>query len=187
MAEAGCYYRSNHPQVRDYWEEVQRRHADYLLQIEALEAAYPGSQALFRPTPWGGKRIVGIHSQNCPGKEWKAGEVYGHWLPNRRYKKGRELDVRLRQIRFSQPSIPGMTQEVLIPLTDGSQTRIYWPSFEPLNSAFWVRWTPTRDQVESSGTVDPEIWQPAKASEYWLAKEADERRDALEVTAATTE
>lgn len=120
------------------------------------------------PTWW----LGGVHGKTAPGPLWRESEP-GLWVPNRRTKAGKELGAQVEAIGFKWKRVPGMPSDLSVPTGDG-RNFLLWPEVETLGGVFWCVWKAPGEQVTSSARYSADLWQRAKLSEYYAAKEAVE-------------
>lgn len=163
------YYRSAHPAVSEFTAEFERRRDVFDGQLDALRADFPGYEIVKRVSH-GHHYVIGLKGERCPGVEWLKKSDEWFWSPSKRRAAGKRLAERLRGIELKWPPLPGMPQIVVHDLT------IWQPGQETLGGVFWVIWGTPAEEVERCPSFDPAIWTRARASEYWLAKETEERQ-----------
>jgi len=122
------------------------------------------------PTWW----LGGVHGKEAPGPLWRESEP-GLWVPNRRTKAGKELGAQVEAIGFKWKCVPGMPADLSVLAGDGRDF-LLWPKVEALGGGgvFWCVWKVPEAQVIGSPRFDPALWQRAKLSEYYAAREAAE-------------
>lgn len=175
MSTPQTYYRSQHPAVAEMLAEWLRRQDAYHEACEAFEAEFPGSTVVV--WQWhSGEHAVGLRAKENPGPLWAQKYNQTYWSPLLRNKDGKALEKRLHALRLDHPKTPGM------PTLAHSPGIRHLHALEQVGEEFWVWWTCPADLVEADPAFDGTIWERAKASTFWLAKEA---QDALTPVDAT--
>jgi hypothetical protein len=163
------YYRSTHPAVRAWHEEAQRRHGAYIEQAKALGAEFPDHEVIERCF-LGNRQVFGLDGETAPGPEWVQKNGDSYWSPSRRSRAGKALAERLKTLHFRMPGAPGMPADVFV----AAESRCVSPGFLPHGDTYFAFTEAPAELVESDPAFDPAIWQRCKASEYHLAREAEE-------------
>lgn len=165
-------YRSTHPDVMAAWRTAQEQAIEIGRQRRELldSLGFVGIRALTTDT-----HILGV--------EHLAGEIPAGWrrdrqtsmaiVPNRRTKAGAEVGRQLDRLTMPDPRlilIGGMPHMVW----PDDEVRTYWPGRRLLDGAVWVTWGCDPEKSGRTVTIDPEVWQRMKLSEYYAAVEAAE-------------
>lgn len=163
------YYRSEHPAVAEWWEQVAQAKAALRAETDAFLAEYPGFTVVF-----GRYNIAsGLRGPTRPAKGWVNRYEPDLWVPNYDSQVGKQISRKLNEIRLRHPTLPGMPPEVFI----DTVARLYSPVVVALAGATWAAWRLAEEIAEGNPAFDPTIWQRAKASDYHLAREAQERSE----------
>jgi len=173
-------YRSSHPSVLDEWNAWQEQIAAWRTRVREFMADYPGDYRCVDR----GQRIIGL-ALPAPGLDmglWRhqhsAG--FGPILVPRKLRKHEErhgesvvLRARFDALACHRAlALPGMPDTVML----GSHW--YSPGAMQREGAVWVNWSITYEHVEADNTwasrqFDGDLWQRARVSEFYAAKEAD--------------
>jgi hypothetical protein len=166
-----AYYRSSHPDVLAYWADTEARAEAFNAALKALEAEFPDSQACYLEGH-GWREAYGLHYEQphpAPGPGWMQKKGEQCWTADRRTKTGREVWNRLNDLRFNEGTPPGLPERVR------TDMRFCFPGMERHGGDLWAIFSCTAAEVEACKQFNGSIWQPAKASEYWLAVEGEVR------------
>jgi hypothetical protein len=94
-------------------------------------------------------------------------------LPDCRLKAGKALDRQIQEIKTRFPDEPFPDRAYI-------SGAIAYPGLETHQGVHWLVWNCTFEEVEKGKyrdgrpAIDPTIWERARMSDYWLAREADE-------------
>lgn len=172
MSDDRAYYRSEHPALEEWWAEHIRRVQEYSTAWHALLEEFPDCTIAFREF-LGNERAMGLFSATCPGPLWQRRRGHEHWTPRLKTAEGKALEKRLHAICYDPAQAPGM------PASVRSALKRHAPGWFRHAGVAWLEWGVDAALVEASSEYDPAIWQRAKASDFYLAKE---RLAALEAT-----
>lgn len=161
------YYRSDHANALAYQCDLQVKYAEWRERLRVFLAQYPEHE----PVMWtghGGEVLMALKGSSSPGVGWLQRSGESCWRPDRRYVVGRKLFAEVNAMRFIEPPIPGMPARVYGP------SRVYFCGMERHGGAVWAMWSAPPELVEADARFDVAIWQRAKASAFFLAREAEE-------------
>lgn len=166
-------YRSTHQDVLAIWHSAHEQAKDIGRKRRALldELGFEGRQALIAE-----HNIIGVEHRQEDGpipEGWRRdSRTAGAIVPDRRRAVGKKLGKRLDGLTMPdlRKIMPGGMPHMVWNL---AVNKLHWPGFEFMGGALYVKWGCDPAQVERAETLDLEVWERVKLSEYYAAVERE--------------
>lgn len=169
-------YRSENPGVLAAWKGACAAISEYVRQTQAvLDRAGLAGRSVWRSSNgWDWGKVRGISAEGGTPEGWRMAAGKDYAVPDMRTSAGRKVKAALDAVPHpGEPTqrLIGMPADVL-----AGAGRIWTPDVRVLGGAVWAEWDLDPEAHETSFSspstaVDSSLWQRARLSEYYAARE----------------
>lgn len=177
MSSPAVVWKSLDPSAMDKYMEERKKVTDaFYAKVDAFKESIGGRNIVGFRSIDGGFSVTGYTLESrseLPAPGWRRDGASNRAVPAKRTPEGKAISEQLKDLYVPAEIYPGSPRFMHTPMDpETGEGYIMSPRAQKIGDDYFLT-LPNKPEEDRGETVNPDLWAPAKLSEYYAAKEAN--------------